>query len=209
MQPKIILPFLVVSFFILSCKQQGKPFCANDCLEDSLKFIKEDHDLKPYVYISADDCQADTIAWSYSGMGTNQKLPLGHKLSKENVACFIYDTSHAFVLYNTCPDGRGYFLKLFFDKKTSILRSSGALNKFDPKFSVEDGLLAYTDKGNIFVEEMATGTKAMMTFGERVDMDLDDIHETLETVTITRSKISAKVKIADEWKTIEKNITLQ
>jgi hypothetical protein len=67
----------------------------------------------------------------------------------------------------------------------------------------------YTDKGNIFVEDIATGKKALMTFGQQLDFDFDVIHETLDSVHITPDRIWAKVKVDKEWKTLEKNITLQ
>ena len=47
-----------------------------------------------------------------------------------------------------------------------------------------------------------------MTFGKALDFDFDAIHETLDSVNITRSRIWAKVKIDGEWKTLEKNIAL-
>jgi hypothetical protein len=204
-------------FILFSCSlfiacNSGKtksPFCNNDCLKDSLKFIKEEDPLKPYVYISASNCQADTITWSYSGMGSNRKLPLGYPLTRDHVRCYIKDTSYAWVIFNTCPDAKGYFFKLPFNKKNSIRRSNAAINNFDPKFSVAEGLVANTDRGNIFVEDMITGQTAMMTFGKKTDMDLDAIHETIDSVNITRTRIWAKVKLDGEWKPIEKTITLQ
>jgi len=84
------------------------------------------------------------------------------------------------------------------------------LNKFDPKFSVEDGLVAYTDRGNIFVEEMATGKTAMMTFGKMIaDLDYDAMHEFIDSVNITPTRVWAKVLMDNKWKEIEKNITLE
>ena len=47
------------------------------------------------------------------------------------------------------------------------VRRSG-INSFDPKFSIADGLVAYSDGGNIFVEELTTGKTATMTFGEQI-----------------------------------------
>ncbi len=88
-------------------------------------------------------------------------------------------------------------------------RSDRAINNLDPKFSVAEGLIAYTDRGNIFVEEMATGKKAMMTFGEQLQFDYDAIHKTLDSVNISPSRIWVKVKLKRSWKTLEKSITLQ
>ena len=184
-------------------------------MKDTLKFTKEDHKLKPYVYISAVNCLPDSVTWSYSGLGINRKLsftdlsgtpfPIDKKMSR----CFFNDTTYAYLLFNDCSNGRGYFVKIPFDKKKPISRKGSAINNFDEKFVVADEILAYTDKGNIFVEEMSTGKKAMMTFGSSTDMDYDAMHEVLDSVNITTSRIWAKVKIDKEWKTMEKNITLE
>ncbi|HEY2720795.1 MAG TPA: hypothetical protein VGI82_03660, partial [Chitinophagaceae bacterium] len=89
-----------------------------------------------------------------------------------------------------------------------FMKSSTAINNFDPKFSVADSLLAYTDKGNIIVEDISTGKQENMTFGKALDFDFDAIHETLDSVNITRNRIWAKAKINGEWKELEKTISL-
>ena len=201
-----------------SCKSSPSTpaaFCDTSCLQDSLKFIKEEHPLKPYVYISARDCNADTIAWSYIDMGINRKLGLPDlvgttvKLNKDFISCYIKDTSYAWVLFNDCNNGRGYSLKIPFNKKENIGRKSSAINRFDPKFAVADGLVAYSDRGNLFVEDMATGKTAMMTFGAKVDIDYDAIHETVDSVSVTPTHVWARVKLDNEWKTFEKDISLK
>lgn len=70
-------------------------------------------------------------------------------------------------------------------------------------------MIAYSDKGNVFVEELVTGKKAMMTFGKALDIDYDVIHETIDSVNITPQRIWVKVKIDGEWKELEKNIELK
>lgn len=201
-----------------SCKSSPSApptFCDTSCLEDSIKFTKEDHPLKPYVHISAANCIADTLIWSFIDMGINRKMGLPDlvgtevRLNKDNVSCFIKDTSYAWVLFNDCSNGRGYSLKIPFNKKENIGRKSSAINKFDPKFSVAEGMVAYSDRGNLFVEEMATGKTAMMTFGAKVDIDYDAIHETVDSVNVTPTRLWAKVKLGNEWKTFEKDITLK
>jgi hypothetical protein len=201
-----------------SCKSSpsGPPtFCDTSCLKDSIKFTKEEHPLKPYVFISAANCVADTITWSFIDMGINRKMGLSDlvgtevKLNKDNVSCFIKDTSYAWVLFNDCSNGRGYSLKIPFNKKDNLGRKSSAINKFDPKFSVAEGIVAYSDRGNLFVEDMATGKTAMMTFGAKVDIDYDAIHETIDSVNVTPTHLWAKVKLGNEWKTFEKDITLK
>jgi hypothetical protein len=62
--------------------------------------------------------------------------------------------------------GGEYFLKLSYAKKSSFRKSTTAINNFDPKFSVADSLLAYTDKGNLFVERCGNEKTTFMTFGK-------------------------------------------
>jgi hypothetical protein len=219
---KLFLVFSVIAMTMMawaftSCKSSSGPatFCDTSCLKDSIKFVKDDHPFKPYVYISAANCIADTLTWSYIDMGVDRKMGIPDlvgttvRLNKDNVSCYIKDTSYAWLAFNDCSNGRGYLLKIPFNKKDNLGRKSSALNKFDPKFSVAEGLVAYSDRGNLFVEDMATGKTAMMTFGSRVETDYDAIHETIDSVNITPTRLWAKVKLDNEWKTFEKNITLK
>jgi len=176
-------------------------------MSDSLKFIEANNPLKPYVYISAKNCTGDTLTWGYEGQ--NKNILFNYKLNKDYTRCLIKDTAFALLVFNTCDNGRGYFMKFSFGKKASFRKSTSAINNFDPKFSVADSLLAYTDKGNIFVEDISTGKKATLTFGSSLDFDFDTIHETLDSVNITRNRIWAKVKIDGDWRALEKSITLQ
>jgi len=88
------------------------------------------------------------------------------------------------------------------------MRTSG-INNIDPKFSVSDNLLVYTDRGNIYVEDIKTGKKAMMTFGEKLDIDYDAIHEHIDTVNITDNRVWVKIKAKEGWKELEKKIVLE
>jgi hypothetical protein len=216
----VIIPIaatIILAATFGACKSSSAPpsFCDTSCLKDSIKFTNEEHPLKPYVYISAANCMADTLIWSFIDMGINRKMGLPDlagtavRLNKDNTSCFIKDTSYAWLSFNDCSTGRGYLLKIPFNKKENIGRKSSAINKFDPKFSVTEGLVAYSDRGNLFVEEMSTGKTAMMTFGAKVDINYDAIHETVDSVSITPTHLWAKVKLGDEWKTFEKNIDLK
>jgi hypothetical protein len=207
---------IVFASVLSACKSSSGPktFCDTACMKDTLKFTGE-FKLKPYVYISAMNCMADTLIWSYSGMGVNRKLGLSDfldavvHLNKDYVRCFIKDTSYAWLLFNDCSNGRGYSLKLPFNKKDIIGRKSSNINSIDPKFSVANNMIAYTDKGNIYVEDMTTGKKAMMTFGKALDIHYDALHEYIDTVNVTDSRIWVKVKIDDKWTELEKKITLE
>lgn len=217
----ILLVFIaamtMMTWTFTSCKSSSGPatFCDTSCLKDSIKFIKEDHPYKPYVYISASKCDADTLTWSYIDMGVNRKIEIPDlvgapvKLNKDNVTCFIKDTSYAWLAFNNCSTGRGYLLKIPYSKKGGLGIKSSALNKFDPKFSVAEGLVAYSDRGNLFVEDMATGKTEMMTFGSKIPINYDAIHETVDSINVTPTHMWAKVKLDGEWKTFEKNIELK
>src|SRR5215467_10693970 len=206
----IIILCLLGAAVITSCKNNSSTakvsFCDTVCMKDSLKFIDSSNKLKPYVYISAKNCTGDTLTWGYAGQ--NKNILFNYKLNKDYTKCIIKDTAFALLIFNTCENGRGYFLKLSYNKKASFRKSTSAINNFDPRFSVTDSLLAYTDKGNIFVEHIWTGKKAAVTFGQPLDFDFDAIHETLDSVNITSNRVWAKFKIDGQWQTMEKSITL-
>ncbi|TMI92508.1 MAG: hypothetical protein E6H06_13780 [Bacteroidetes bacterium] len=209
---KLIVISSVLAFVLSACSNKNSAraknsFCDTVCMSDSLKFIEANNPLKPYVYISAKNCTGDTLTWGYEGQ--NKNILFNYKLNKDYTRCLIKDTAFALLVFNTCDNGRGYFMKFSFGKKASFRKSTSAINNFDPKFSVADSLLAYTDKGNIFVEDILTGKKATLTFGSSLDFDFDAIHETLDSVNITRNRIWAKVKIDGDWRALEKSITLQ
>ena len=208
---------ITVAFSLGSCKSSSsapKTFCDTVCLKDSIKF-SGDHKLQPYVYISVKDCQADTLLWSYNGMGVNRKVGLADflntkiYLNKDYVRCFFKDTAYAWLLFNDCSNGRGYSLKLPFNKVNDIGRKSSNINNLDKKFSIANNMVAYTDRGNIYVEDMATGKKAMMTFGQKLEIDYDAIHEYIDSVNVTNDRIWVKVMIDKKWTELEKKITLE
>lgn len=214
----LIVPAVIVTlaFSFGACKSSSgaKTFCDTACLKDSIKFTG-DHILKPYVYITASSCIADTLTWSYSGMGVNRKVGLADFLNntvhinKGYVKCFIKDTAYAWLMFNDCTTGRGYQLKLPFNKTANIGRKSSGINGTDPKFSIAENMVAYTDRGNIFVEDMVTGKTAQMTFGKDIGIDYDALHEYIDSVNVTPSRIWVKVKIDNEWKELEKKIVLK
>jgi hypothetical protein len=198
---------------ISSCKKSrgSKSLCEKGCLKDTVKFTG-DHPLAPYVYLLTKDCGADSIIWSYNGMGTSHKIKFdypGVTLNSSYITCLFNDTAFAYLLFNDCATKRGYQLKLPFNNSDNISKRSSGINPLDPKFNIAPGLVAYTDRGNIYVEEIKTGKTAMMTFGQATDMDYDAIHETLDSVNVTPSRIWVKIKIEKRWNEMDKNITLQ
>lgn len=213
-----LLVFTMISMFFLSCKssKSNTPpvFCDTACVKDSMKFTGEDKS-HPYVIISSSVCHPDTLVWSGAGMDVNKKVGINDflnntiYLNKDYVRVYFSGAQYAWLLLNDCSNGRGYALKLPFDKNGTIDRDSRAINNMDKKFVVADNLVAYTDRGNITAEDMGTGKKAMMTFGQDLGIDFDAIHEYIDSVNITNSRIWVKVKIGKEWKELEKKITLE
>lgn len=214
----LIAAALLALFSIGACKSSSsggaKTFCDTACLRDTIKFTG-DHKLKPYVWLSARDCKADTLLWSYNGMGVNRKVGLEDflnthvQVNRDYIRCFFNDTAYAWLLFNNCANGRGYSLKLPFNKNNDIGRKSSNINNLDKKFAVADNLVAYTDRGNIFVEDMASGKKAMMTFGQNLDIDYDALHEYIDSVNVTNDRIWVRVMIDKKWTDLEKKITLE
>jgi hypothetical protein len=217
---KHILTVIVLTLTIIftSCKSKGTDappvFCDTSCLKDTLRFSGE-HKSKPYVFLSASQCHPDTLVWSVEGMGVNKKVGLTDFLNtkvlinKDYTRCFFKDADYAWLLFNDCSNGRGYSLKLPFDKDGKIGRKSSNINNMDKKFSISDNLVAYTDRGNIYIEDMFTGKTAMMTFGQNLGIDYDALHEYIDSVNITPSRIWVKVMIDKQWKELEKQVTLQ
>jgi len=207
----IIIILCLFTAILFSCKNRASAikasFCDTVCMNDSLKYVDSSNKLKPYVYISAKNCVGDTLTWGY--VGQNKNIAFNYRLNKDFTRCTFKDTSFALLVFNTCENGRGYFVKFSFGKKASFTKSSSAINNFDPKFFVANGLLVYTDMGNIFVEDVMSGKQAVMTFGQQLDFDFDAIHETLDSVNITPGRIWAKAKVNGAWKEFEKNISLK
>jgi hypothetical protein len=213
---KRILLVVLAGMIILSgssCKsgKSGRSLCDSTCMNDTVKFFG-DHPLKPYLYIIPGNCSADSIVWSYSGLGTNRKTSFDYNdvvLNKDFIRCLFRDTSYVYLLFNDCISKRGFQVKVPFSKTGSLSKRTSGINNIDPKFSVDNNLIAYTDRGNIYVEEPSTGKTAMMTFGEATDMDYDAIHETLDSVNVTPTRIWVKIKINNEWKELQKQIELK
>ena len=209
--PAFILTVLGFALTFSSCKSSGtKPvlFCDTACLKDTIRFTGG-HPLQPFIAIGPKDCKGDSLIWGHVAMGT-RKTGFDYpdaKLNKDFVKAIFNDTSFAYLLFNDCATGRGYQIKVYFNSKDFKTRSS-AINSIDPKFSVADGLVAFTDRGNIYVENVKTGKEEMMTFREKIDIDYDAIHEFIDSVNITPTRIWVKVKLKEGWKEIEKNISL-
>ena len=91
----------------------------------------------------------------------------------------------------------------------SSIKTTAALNSIDKKFSVDPDLRAFTDRGNIFVVNVTNGKQAQMTFKENyADMDFNDIHKTLDSINVTKTKIYVKLLKESKEVPIEKEVSL-
>src|SRR3978361_2387409 len=168
---KVILSFISALLFLTACNNNNntaKTFCDTVCKSDSFKF-KGDVKYNQSLTISVKNCQPDTLTWTHGKLMVSRKIQLTDflnqniKINSSAIACNFQDTSCAWLSFNDCISGRGYILRLPFNKENGIQKITSALNRFDPKFSIQDNLLAYTDKGSIYIVEGNTGKEAQMT----------------------------------------------
>lgn len=208
----LLAGFLVFGLGSCGSSSSGpQSFCDTVCIKDSIRF-KGSHPLKPELILLPQDCGIDSILWTYDGMGFYRKVDLGYsdvKLNPAFIQCFFRDTSYAFLLFNDCMTGRGYQVKIPITKSGSYSKRSSGINSLDKKFNIEEGMMAYTDRGNIYVEEIATGKQAMMTFGQATELDYDAIHDILDSVKVTKENIYVKIRLKDKWEELQKKIKLE
>ena len=216
----LCLTFVIATIAFVACNDGDKgassrPFCSDTtCLTEPLKFESEAAG-KPFVTISFKDCQFDSIHWEKGGMGVikdiifNEFIDKPVKPSRQFISCEIIDGKEAWVKFNDCTTGRGYLLKLPFDKSGSTEKLTSAINNFDPKFDVADGLVAYYDNTFIYVRDVATGLTAQQLLTETgvTDIDYDNVHSLIDSVNITKSNIYAKLTV--DKKVIEHNKPLE
>lgn len=210
---------MAVSFtsLLLSCNGTANgpaTFCDTTCFSDTLKF-KGTHETNPTVAISMKNCLPDTISWSHEGLETKRKTGFTYligatvKVNKDFVQVKFKDNEYAWVLFNDCFTGRGFQIKLPYDKAAKFSLKSSGINNLDPKFDIAENLIVNTDRGNIFVEEAYTGKKAMMTFGQKLDIDYDALHEYIDSVNVTNDRIWVRIKVDNAWVDKEKKIVLE
>lgn len=191
----------------------GKVFCDTACNNDSFVF-KGAHRLHPFVAISVSNCMPDTLTWGHDALEADRKMHLSTlvdkivRLNKSAINAYIKDTSYAWLTFNDCITGRGYLLKLPFNKKESINKISSAINNFDKKFVVPDDLRAYADYSTIYVIDVNTGQKEQMTFKEELKFSFDHIHDAIDSVNISRNRIYVLLNKNGQKVPLEKSINL-
>lgn len=209
---------IAATMALISCKDGGKevaskPFCSDtSCLTEPIKFESEAAG-KPFVRISFKDCQIDSIHWEKGGMGLikdiifSEFIPNTVKPSKQFIACDIIEGKYAWLKFNDCATGRGFLIKLPFEKAGgSTDKYTSAINNFDPKFKLEDGLVAYYDNTFIYVVDIATGqtAKQLLTDQGVTDIDYNNVHGLIDSVNITKTNIYAKLNV-DKKEVIHNN----
>lgn len=208
---------LLLAWSFYSCKSSSAPpvFCDTACASEPIGFYQDMPD-SPYVSVSLSNCIPDTITWSHRQLATKRKMGFYElvgkeaRLNKNFVKCYFKDTSYAWLRFNDCITGRGFLVKLPYNKADKWSIYTSALNDLDPKFSVEEGLIAYYDETFLYVQDMATGKKDKMLMHDTpLKFDHNKIHETIDSIHVTRSKVWANLKIGNEWKGKEKNLTFE
>ncbi|HOZ85882.1 MAG TPA: hypothetical protein PK191_10365 [Niabella sp.] len=202
------IAFALFALAIVSCGEEKKetvaqPFCSDtSCVSEPI-LVKGVGAGNPFVRISFKDCEIDSIHWEKGGMGTIKDIIFKEfvekpvRPSKPIIACEIYNGKHAWVKFNDCATGRGYLLKLPFEANGTTSKYTSAINNFDPKFKIEDGLIAYYDNTFIYVENAATGevAKQLMTDSGVTGIDYDNVHSLIDSVNISKGSIYAKLTV--------------
>lgn len=206
----------IIQFLLPACQGSGgqATFCDTTCNNDTIAFTGT-HTTQPTVSISMKGCLPDSIQWYHTDMDTYTKTGFAYligqpvRINGQFVTAKFKDNAYVWLLFNDCVTGRGFQIKLPYDKKEKFSIKSSGINSFDRKFSIPEHLIVNTDRGNIFVEDAYSGKKAMMTFGEKLPIDYDVIHDHLDSVHITDTRIWVRFKSNNKWVEKEKNIVLE
>lgn len=213
MRPILILAAAVVFFSSCSGGKSTPLLCDTTCLKDTLRFTGE-APWEQSLTIGFTNCEADTLSYSYRGARTEKRIHLPSyvgkpfKLNPSAINCYFQDTTMVWLSFNDCVTSRGFLLKLTYSDAKMSQKITSALNSFDKKFAIDPDLRAYTDGGNIFVDNIKTGEQAQMTFKEEYPMDYTDIHKVIDTINVTKSRIFVQLIKNGQPKPFEKKIEL-
>ena len=172
---RITFLLLAASAFFVSCNNSStaKTFCDTTCTDNEMTF-KGDPQFQQELKLSLKGCAGDSITWTHGKTFERTQIHLPEflkqsgemnyiKMNKSAIKVAFQDTTRVWFSFNDCITGRGYLLKLPYGG-AGMQKITGALNSFDPKFSVDPDLRAYTDRGNLYVANVVTGKEASMTF---------------------------------------------
>jgi len=209
---------IVAAFASVSCNNDAAPvalLCDTACNSDTIKFENSGPE-KPYVRIAFADCSPDTIIWSHKGMESDRVMAFSDlvdendlRLSKDNMNCYFKDDKYAWLEFNDCRNARGYLIRLTYSKDSSIAKYRSALTHFDPRYSIQDGLICYADYTFFYIEDIYTGAKAQVKMADKqLDIDYSDIHASYDSVNVTRNKVWLKLNDKGKELIVEKDISL-
>ncbi len=218
---RTIILILAASSFFVSCNNSstGTTFCDTTCTSNEITFNGDDY-FKQELTLKLNKCAGDSITWTHGKTFSRTQIYLPEflkqggemnhiKMNKNAISCAFQDTTMIWLSFNDCKTGRGYLLKLPYEGRAKMQKITGALTDFDPKFSIDPDLRAYTDRGNLYVANVKTGKEESMTFQKEYDIDFNEIHKSVDTVNVTKQKMYIKLldKNGNE-KVFEKNIQL-
>lgn len=193
--------------------ETAEVFCDTTCSQDTFKF-NGNHKQKPFVSISVQNCTGDTLTWSHSGLPTSRQMHMGTlldnlvRLNESAISVHFNEANYAWLAFNDCVTGRGYLMKLPFDKTESINKMSSALNSFDKKFVLADDLRAYADYSTIYVVDVNSGKTEQMTFKEEYKINWNKIHEAIDSINVTHNRIFVQLIKDGQKVPLEKEISL-
>lgn len=212
---KLFSCLAVLALLAASCGNGGsssRSFCDTACVSKPFIF-SGDHLLQPVVTISMKNCTADTLTWTHKELPSSRQVQLGGffgesvRINPAAVDCFIKDTSYAWLTYNDCETGRGYLLRLPFNKSGNIKRANTALTRFDPKFSLDKDMRAYASESTIYAVNVNTNKEETMSLEGNV-LDFDKLHSTLDSINITPSRIYVRMMKDGKPVELQKQIAL-
>ena len=216
---KISTALIVLTAAIASCGGENKEsaaaavsFCSDTtCISEPI--IAENGKAKLQVVFN--NCTIDSIHWTNNGAAAQQSIVFKEyigkdiKVSKQKLKVVLNDEKYAWLIANDCATGRGYVIKMPFTKEGTLAKYKSALTGFDPKFKVEDGLVAYYDNTFIYVQDMTTQKVAktlLSDVGVR-NINFDEAHSVVDSVNITKTDLFAILNL--DGKPTEKKATLE
>jgi len=210
--------FFLAAMALASCGSNSgssdKSFCDTVCDNKDIVF-NGDAQFQQTMTLKLKQCAADSILLTHNKTFAKKSINVSEflgktvKVNRSAMDVAFQDTSMVWFTFNDCLNGRGYLLKLTYESNVGMQKITGALNRFDPKFSIDKDLRAYTDRGNLYVVNVTTGKQDQMTFKKEFDIDFDKVHEVVDSVNVTKQRMFIKMKDADgSDKVFEKAIQL-
>jgi len=214
---KSILLLAAAALIFCSCNNKAKgpkPLCDTSCKSDQFTYTG-DATFNQALTLTVNGCSPDSLTWTHRHAGVTRAIQLTEflnkpvRLNRSAISVAFQDTTLVWLAFNDCLTGRGYLLKLPYRKSQTTQKITSALNSFDPKFVVDEDLRAYTDEGNIYIDNVKTGKSAQMTFKEKYAMDFNNIHEVLDSINVSKSRVFVRLLKQDgKEKVFEKKIEL-